>query len=522
MDKDPNQISNIEELRKVVNESGSKMRFLVKIFYILQFVKNHPDSMDILGASWCEDNFHFVANSQKLGEFLKIKPNTVNTNFRAHQNKIISCSTSELKKEFPIIIETRHWKKRYSKDHLFNYKSTIKEVEQIKMLTQNIDSFFSNIQDSEQPSAIIEDNIFHYPDETFNLLKNDRSQLFNLSQMYFTLSEDDTFFSKFLDFITNLWKSKINPNGNTALIQSAISILLNKDPSKYEDYDDDDIDPKTEILEKNLSFLLPQNFENSQICDYVSFSSFARHFMRYCDHFDMCSTLNEISNLSDFDYDNSSFKFQSWFKPTASKMTAIDFLKKQEGESWVVIPSTSANKFTLLLSLGESLNISALHIKHNPIPSKPEERYSVEFNDSEKYYPTFDSIFKALNLKYPEVQAEKNYNINISYVSADNIANRNNNSNYNNSNNNGNNNFYESSNSYANDISSYNNYDTGIQGESQQNYDFMEFGSQSQEMWSLSQNSQIGFSQDLGISSQTNDNENGNVDVSNNNDDNNF
>lgn len=418
------QIQTVDELKQFINceESQCRIVFVLKIFYILQFVKKHPIEMERIGASWCKDNFHFVANSNKLAEFLELKSNSINTNFRAHGFKIISCNMPELKKEFPDIKETRHWKIRYSNCSSFRSSSKGEDVKNIKLIGSNTDLLLQNSEKLTEVESLKEDFSF-IPKETMELLQPDLSQIINLVQMFYAVTEDNTFYRNFLTYITDLWKTKIESNKEYAPIQTILSVILGTDMNEASETE---IDQVNELYAQNLEYLLPQNYENSQICDYLSFVSFAKYFMRYGDQLDFSSTLREITlPVISEELEPS---FHKWFYPSTDKSHAITLLSKQKTESWLILPSKGPNKFTLLFTRGKPpLDIQALHIKHNPIPDNPSKRYSVTFNDGEKYGQTLDEIFtNVLNLHYPDIQSETSYQLpEASYVSADSIANRN-------------------------------------------------------------------------------------------------
>ena len=236
--------------------------------------------------------------------------------------------------------------------------------------------------------------------------------------MYYSVTEDEAFFRDFLKYVTDLWRNKIESNREYAPIQTILSVILGISPT-YEN--EDEIDIYTSLYEQNLKFLIPQNFENSQICDTLSFVSFAKYFMRFCDCFDFSSTLKEISYMPKFNY-NFEPSFKNWFNASPDKNGAVSFLTKQKQGSWLLIPSKAPNKFTFLALKGQ--NIQALHIKHNPIPDKPSKRYSISFSDCDKYGQSLDEIFtKVLNLSYPDFERGDSYKIpEISYVQPEDIV----------------------------------------------------------------------------------------------------
>lgn len=426
-DEEFEKIQTVAELKQFVKKQGGtsdenqgQKRFVLRIFYVLKYVKKHPESFNEIGACWCKDNSHFVANSQKLANFLDLKANSVNTNFRDHGFKIIPNNTPELRKEFPSISETRHWKIRYSNYHSFNSESSSKEIENIKTVKQKIEQILPTIQDIDESKPLnTEMQIIPFlPKETIALLQTDESQISSFIQMFYRVTEDDTFFYNFLQTVTEIWKKYINPTEEKASIDDIVTVMTSNSGSFIDEH-------TKSLYDNNLEFLLPQSYESSQICDSISFLSFATYFLRYANKDDFLSTLREITFPYPTDYSSSSF--YNWFHPSADKSHAIQLLSQQRKESWIVIPSKAPNKFTLLFTKGQPPSeIQALHIKHDPITDDPGKRYSVMFNDGEKFAQTLNQIFvDILKLNYPDIQSETSYKLTeTSYVSADDIANR--------------------------------------------------------------------------------------------------
>ena len=119
-----------EELKKFLNteQSARRLKFAVRVFYVLQWTKDHPEEMAKTGAMWCKDGFHFVCNSQLLGEFLLIKPNTINTNFRSHSFVIQLSQPHSLLTEFPNMHDIKNWRKRSNPFYSFTINSKESDI----------------------------------------------------------------------------------------------------------------------------------------------------------------------------------------------------------------------------------------------------------------------------------------------------------------------------------------------------------------------------------------------------------
>ena len=124
------EFETVEQLKEYLNSDTStrRMKFAVRVFYVLQRTKQHPDEMMKTGAIWCHDGIHFICNSQLLGEFLLIKPNTINTNFRSHSFTIENNQPPAIISEFPMLRDIRNWRKRYNPYYQFTANSKESDV----------------------------------------------------------------------------------------------------------------------------------------------------------------------------------------------------------------------------------------------------------------------------------------------------------------------------------------------------------------------------------------------------------
>ena len=122
--------STADELKKFLNsdQAARKMKFAVRVFYVLQWTKEHPQEMAKTGAMWCRDGFHFICNSQALGEFLLIKPNTINTNFRSHSFVIELNNSPSTISEFPNMRDIKNWRKRSNPYYSFTINSKESDI----------------------------------------------------------------------------------------------------------------------------------------------------------------------------------------------------------------------------------------------------------------------------------------------------------------------------------------------------------------------------------------------------------
>ena len=196
------KVQTTEELKTFVSHNyfSGRTLYVVRVFYCLQYVKKHPEAMEEVGTSWCENGNYFISNSKKLGDFLSLKSNTINTNFRDHGFKIVGDNAELVKNHFSNLSDRAHWKIRFHELCKFNCDSNIDEVKNIKKISENQD---------EHPIPV-DNDIDFIPPETRNLLSNDQSQIIYISQLYYSISSTKEFFIKFLRLATQLWTQRIS------------------------------------------------------------------------------------------------------------------------------------------------------------------------------------------------------------------------------------------------------------------------------------------------------------------------
>ena len=420
--EDYQNIASVGELRQYLNISRKK--FTVKVFLVLQFVKKYPQTLNELGAAWFNNDCSFISNSQILGDFLGIKSNSINTNFRDRGFKIQPASSTLIKQHCQLL-DIRHWKIRFSP--LFSSKSTIEEVESIP----SIDSSLSN----DSPESLSANQHDFIPSQTMELLQREELQLSNIRKIYYSNSFSKEYFQAALTFVTNLWMTSINPSAqSTATLPKIIEVLLGINPTSNIDADQKEVE-KNMQLGANIEYLLPKVSDSSQINDVITFDTFFNYFLKYGDMCDLSYTLREISYLEPDEWNPIQFNnaygnvaaFRSWFFPDQDKDAAINRIKNRQGESWILYPSKASNLFTLLFKHETNSTILALHIVHDPVARQPEFRYFVRFSDDHcEYRPSLIQILtEVLKLDLQGNEIKQDYNTTkTEYVAADNIANR--------------------------------------------------------------------------------------------------
>ena len=408
------QLTNPDQLQMFF-KANDRIKFSVKVFYVLQFVERYPDYKNECGA----DGKHFISNSTLLGNTLSIKPNTINTNFRSHGFKIIPYKAIELSTDFPNLSDIRNWKKRINQKYNFNHLSLIDEINNIPcqpipglktqknyIFNQNSLTLPLNLSyptpqlntiNNNNPSISLFKQI---PNETQILLSNDQETLLNTLFITNKISHNIQKSQSLLLYATRDWiqvvgmESKTDPN-----------IIIDAIMSNYQGECD------LIRLRSNISYLLLFQMESTQQQeDGLMFSQFFDFFLRYGTIKNAAKNVSdltqmkiervhqieqsqdifscfqsqeqEINNNASDSQSSMSFLqscFCSWFQPSLNASVAKKLLENQHQNAWLLRPSSRPSKFTIHYKGGASKSSSsyATYIDFNPLCGNDETAFTV-------------------------------------------------------------------------------------------------------------------------------------------------
>lgn len=387
--------------------SRNKPKFCVKILRLLQESLRDEKKIPEIGLAWCEDGNHFICNSQILGNHLKLKSNSINTNFRAHSFQIENINFDDLQKMFGSLPDLKNWKmRRIINNYSFNYKTTESEADKIPCSEKT-----NRTLDLVSPAS----NTM-LPQITKEMLKQDK---IILNQIELVMSQVDfslDWQKAFLNLISNDWYNIVNATSHSHNYESIhVSNLIKAII--------DGSDPKLDqnilhFVEFNLGHLLKNSKCSSQSPDKVFFIEYLKLCLRY-------GTLSRIANVILELSSQTGFYFTSWFIPTTDQQYAIESMSRK-GLNWILKLSKShPNVFTILLS-SQNEEIKSSHITFNPMPMKPENTLSGKKEESQilASRATFrEFIIEVLNYEIPmDIQDNVEFR-NVKHVSLNEIVN---------------------------------------------------------------------------------------------------
>lgn len=437
------KFTNPEQLQMFF-KANDRLKFSVKVYYVLQFVEKNPDYINDCGASWCSDKKHFISNSTLLGKTLSIKPNTINTNFRSHSFKIIPVKTLELTNEFNELIDLRNWKKRINQKYNFTNQSYIEEINLIpcqpmqgqktlksSIFNQNFGPIISlplnyiyqpsqQLQLTLQPQQQIqappvqppqppqvqvsslsmqqpvpkrvsplEYNVYkQVPKETQNLLSEDPNALLNTVILMNKISRNT---EKNRSLILHATRDWIKVAGNVSKVEP--DVITDAIISNYQKY------PESKNLRSNISYLLLSQTESTQQEEVLSFDQFCEFFLRYGPISKAAGYIDDLTISryeQDFPFGSSEQEIQSndsqsllpshfrpYFQPSFSSIVAKKILDGQPVHAWLLRPSSTPSKFTVQYKESEKGKqiIYATYIEFNPLATDDEKPFCVSIEN---------------------------------------------------------------------------------------------------------------------------------------------
>lgn len=390
------------------NKNHNKIKFCVRILQLLNETLLDNTKIKNIGLAWCEDGFHFICNSQILGNYINLKANSINTNFRAHSFQIENFNIVEIQKKFGNLPDIKNWKMRRNTSFEFTTESFEFEVGKIPCLEKN-----KRAIDANSPGS---NSVF--PSITIDLLKNNQHCFHQVEMIMEKADFMPNWKNKFLRTVSKDWvnicqKCNVNqpPSFDSVNTPDLIQIIIDSSEPK--------IDQDTEIIEDNISYLLENSNGDSQ-----SLSVLFIDFLKLCLRF---GTLKQIANSILEISSQTTQSYASWFIPSTDLNYATESMDQNDNK-WCIKPSkTYPNAFTLLVNF-EYNKIQYSHIMFNPMPLKPEQSYFIkdEENSSTISRASLKTFLKeVVNLTIPQDKTSTSEKKMISHVSISTIANRN-------------------------------------------------------------------------------------------------
>lgn len=448
------EFKDVQNLKEYLNKEhqGSRIKFATKVFHVLNFTKEHPESINICGAAWCNDGAHFICNANIMAGFLNLRSNSINTNFRDHGFRIDHSSLSQVKHDFPHLMNIKNWKMRSNTIFAFKYNLNVEEIEKIpctsarpsyvdpeKMTSFSLSNMTSsanvsamNSQESSQNTSAASSfsipvhpypltpsistlpvqkvlpkspkldliSIYGYPTNVTFLIQSEPIILMKTSILYTQMNSPDKHI-----IIERIARDWINHFGNCPYspIQTFNGIIS----GLIGDAND------APQLTTNALFLLHKcDFdENSSENSQIAFNEFMNFVLHYGFVDSWVETLLQLSAKIQTDPNDSSGNssdsssdteigassnsippnFHSWFQPWFNKESALRLLSDEQfvqQDAWFIAPSEDPMLFNLFYKWKDEISVTDIFF--NPLDN--EKKLSVNFDDSSAFAPNWGTL----------------------------------------------------------------------------------------------------------------------------------
>ena len=402
----------------------TRIKFASKILATLKFVENHESYTGTIGICWCQDGRHFLCNSKILGNFLSLKSNSINTNFREHGFTICQHSQAVLKSSG--LPDFQHWKKRVHPTAGFHKNTTMEEADRIGIIKGDTpesgtkepdkDVVLPSFQDQlvlrtgtrERPVIMgsVAVNAKGIPDTLMMILEHNRVVQLSVQMIMEKVQGTDLWKNQMIVTVTRDWVTAFG-----AVESVSIDMLLDNLLASME------VLPRETIMQlrANVEYLVGATGDvaSQGRGDAVRFDDYLGLMIRYGPSYRFARTIFELAahDMADpfLDLSLNSFtclsqsqgcppNFKSWFHPGLNARTAEMVLNKQSGSSWMVRPSSIPNMFTLQCKMLGRLIAS--HITYDGL-ADDEKLYSVRLDNNQvRYAGTWNQLlFTELELR---------------------------------------------------------------------------------------------------------------------------
>ena len=349
-----------EVFRKSLLEfQDGKIKFAVKVWRTLQFVREHPECAGMCGAMWLGDGPKFVTNAAILGSFLDIKPNSVNTNFR-----LLGFEIEHSKVLVESLPNAKKWKVRVLKGHSFTANSEVAEIERIPM--------FAGKDDESLPPAVE------------SLVENDLEVNLACKLLFVTMNGTREYASKLFTAVAKAWASFAGDNSrcsNEGLVAHFRRICGNNQA--------------TEQVVTNLMYLMnPQQRTSVRLSDFLEFS------IKYGV---ASAAVTNVRELTAPNGDGKVPRFVPWFRPGICETMTVHDLATSQAQ-WAVHESSVAGRLVVSWKVknAEHTQILSTIICFKALPDTHEKQFSLLFDSKFASNSLKDLLAREMHLSITE------------------------------------------------------------------------------------------------------------------------
>jgi hypothetical protein len=303
---------NFVDFQKFI-KGNIKDKFMVKILQCLRYVDAHPEYVNTVGIRWCKDYNFFISNSKKLAEFIGSNSNTVNKNFSSLAIKTVSCTGSEIAKEFPEIKEPGNWKKKVCQYLQLNRNTSEYEVSLIPFVPTR--------------AALVKKS--EIPEPALSYIKKNIDLMNKTLVIFKNLKRTAEYAKNIAEISIKDWKYVFGENFVGDII-TMIGVICDRWSQSYD----------RRILFDKIRFLLEIYKDDSFKKDEITYPQYLKFVIQYGS---IENSGRVVSMLVDYSED----MFHPWFTPLINERFADSYISTLRNSQWFVIPSSRLGAYML-------------------------------------------------------------------------------------------------------------------------------------------------------------------------------
>lgn len=308
----------------------TKLRFPMRLLYLLRETSKNPGIVGTVGIGWYKDRRSFICNTRLLGEYFKLRQNSINANFRDHGFDIVESKTSDIIEMHGVLPDIQNWKRRRHRQYQISPEMSDADVDKIR--------FTSHVK-----TDLIRDSPCLELSERFNVsaIKDAISTM--LPQLFLNnFGNDVDLFISFAHIARNIATKQNNRIDDIECIVKEWMSFFGKE--KFVPYGEvarhigvDDV-----LLRAFVEIVNFRSPHLQQTLDVLTLYDYALLRLRFGMLEQLASVFYEVAEVC-----GNKVRLKGWFRPDLSPMGAVSYLEMENEESWLVIFSNTLDSFLL-------------------------------------------------------------------------------------------------------------------------------------------------------------------------------
>jgi hypothetical protein len=350
MDSPP---KTLDELRTLVRRGQGRTRplFTVKLYEVVNFVADHPESIEEAGAAWCPDGSGVLVQHQALAKMFGVKAETIPRNLNDHGFRKVKMSPNEEEEFGKLLDNPDSWRKEVQKDGLFNVQTPVEQVMGIPKSPPSSPTFHGRLLD-------------FIPYELTGVISE--SQCIDLLGLKNDLRYDDDRANNAIRKAWCIWSRGENGRGARMQELPLREVLISLIPASSSPRAENE----NQALRIHVAHLIwrsdrPIGAGRPAAEERIPFAVFMQFIVRYWSFEDQQYAV--IRDLAEHGTSVASPRWKEWFLPPPANLFAARGMMSNPNEKRIfVVESTHANSFHVLIWNDSRDAVLVGRVRHHP------------------------------------------------------------------------------------------------------------------------------------------------------------